>query len=124
MICAQAASIAAALFVREGGGADATRAIGALQAAFLDASSLPAALLFLGLGVASLRHGLMPGWLVVVTLVGVPVAVVDSASYQGGPLEPVALVGLVYFLAWSLLAGVQLTRTHDGQDQPLAPRPA
>jgi hypothetical protein len=110
MVAAQAASVASALFVRDGGSSDATRAIGALQSAFLDASSLPAALLFLAVGVVTLRHRLMPRWLGVVTLIGVPVAVVDSASYPGGPLEPVALVGLVYFLAWSLLAGVQLTR--------------
>ena len=120
MIAAQAASVAAALFVRDGGGADATRAIGALQAALLDASSLPATLLFLAVGVVSLRHGLMPRWLGVVTLVGVPAAVVDSFSYQSGPLEPVAFVGLVYFLAWSLLAGVQLTRPAVGDDLPEA----
>jgi hypothetical protein len=115
MVAAQAAAVAAALFVRDGGGTDATRAIGALQAAFLDASSLPAALLFLAVGVVSVRSALMPRWLGVLTLLGVPVAVVDSASYQGGPLEPVALVGLVYFLAWALLAGVQLTRPGAGE---------
>ncbi len=124
MIAAQASAVAAALFVRDGGAADATRAIGALQAAFLDASSLPAALLFLAVGVVSVRHGLMARWLGVVTLVGVPVAVVDSASYQGGPLEPVALVGLVYFLAWSLLAGVQLTRPDAAEHQNVASNPA
>jgi hypothetical protein len=115
MIAAQASSIAAALFVRDGGAVDATRAIGALQAALLDASSLPASLLFLAVGVVSVWRGLMPRWLGVATLVGVPVAVVDSASYQGGPLESMALVGLVYFLAWSLLAGVQLTRPDAGE---------
>ena len=123
MIAAQASSVAAALFVRGGGGADATRAVGALQAAFLDASSLPAALLFLAVGVVSVRQGLMPRWLGVVTLVGVPVAVVDSASYQGGPLESVALVGLVYFLTWSLLAGVQLTRPNAAEHSHTAAHP-
>jgi hypothetical protein len=117
MIVAQATSVAAALFIRDGGSADPTRAIGALQAACLDASSLPAALLFLAVGVVSFQRELMPRWLATVTLAGVPIAVVDSASYQGGPLEPVALVGLVYFLAWSLLAGVQLTRPTAGERQ-------
>ena len=118
MVAAQATSVASALFVRDGGGADATRAIGALQAAFLDASSLPAALMFLAVAMVSLPTGLLPRWLTLVTLLGVPIAIVDSASYQGGPLEPVALVGLVYFLAWSLLAGVQLTRPHTGDRLP------
>jgi hypothetical protein len=118
MVAAQAACVASALFVRGGGGADATRALGALQAAFLDASSLPAALMFLAVGVVSLATGLLPRWLTLVTLLGVPAAVIDSASYQGGPLEPVALVGLVYFLAWSLLAGVQLTRPDAGDRLP------
>lgn len=108
LVLSQAASIAAALFTHGGGNDDTTRALGALQDAFLNLSSLPAVLLFGAAGIASLRTRLLPRWLTVVTLLGIPFALVDSASYDGGPFEPVGFIGLVYFLAWALVAGVQL----------------
>jgi hypothetical protein len=110
LLLAQGSAIAAALHVRAGGGADGVRALGALQNALLDLSSLPAVLLFGAAGLASLRTGLLPRWLTWATLAGAPIALADAASYAGGPLAAVGLVGLVYFLAWSLLVAVALTR--------------
>ncbi len=117
MLAAQTTALASALFVRAGGQADATRALGSLQAAFLDISSLPATLLFLGVGLTSLRTGLLPRWLGLLTLLGVPLALIDAGSYPGGPFAPVAFLGLVYFLAWSLIAGSWLVRP-DSTPQP------
>lgn len=113
-LAAQAVTLAAALFVHAGGGPDATRALGALQNGFLDMSALPATLLFAAAGTAALRAGVLPRWLGVASLLGVPFALVDAGSYDGGPLESVGLLGLLYFLAWSLFIGVKLF---------LAPRP-
>ena len=39
------------------------------------------------------------------TLLGVPFAVLDALSYDSGPLESISILGLVFFLAWSLLVG-------------------
>lgn len=108
LLLSQAVSIAAALFAHGGGNDDTTRALGAVQDAFLNLSSLPAVLLFGAAGLASLRTRLLPRWLTVATLLGVPFALVDSASYDGGPFEPVGFIGLVYFLAWGLVVGVHL----------------
>lgn len=108
LLLAQAADLAAALFVRDGGGPEATRAIGALQDGLLDMSAVPAVLLFAATGVTALRTGLLPRWLALVSLAGVPFALVDAASYDGGPLDAVGLLGLFFFLAWSLLTGVRL----------------
>ncbi len=103
--------MASALFVHSGGGADATRSLGALQSGFLDMSSLPAVLLFGAVGLAALRTGILPRWLAVLSLLGVPFALVDAGSYDGGPLEAIGLLGLVYFLAWGLLTGAQLYKS-------------
>ena len=122
LLSSQAVSIAAALFVHGGGNEDTTRALGALQDAFLNLSSLPAILLFGAVGAVSLRTRLLSRWLTVVTLLGVPFALVDSASYEGGPFETVGFIGLVYFLAWELIVGVQLFKTQrtmpDDVDSP------
>jgi hypothetical protein len=107
LLLGQAVSLAAALSVH-GTSAGDIRALGAVQNGFLDMSSLPAVLLFAAAGLTALRTGLLPRWLTVLTLVGVPLALADAASYDGGPLESLGLVGLVYFLAWSLVAGVRL----------------
>jgi hypothetical protein len=115
MLAAQATAIAAALLVRSTGHTDSALALGHLQAAFLDMSSLPATLLFLGVGVVAGRRGFLPRWLALATLVGVPLALLDSASYDGGPLEPVAEVGLAYFLLWSLVVGIGLLRNQPAE---------
>jgi hypothetical protein len=82
--------------------------LGRLQDSFLDLSSLPGALLFGAVGLAALRSSLLPRWLAVLSLFGVPLAVIDALAYDGGPLEAVGLLGLVYVLAWALLIGVRL----------------
>jgi hypothetical protein len=109
LLLAQAVGLAAALFSRNGGSADAVRALGGLQDTLLNLSSVPAVLMFAALGISARQTGLLPRWLTVVTLLGVPFAAVDAGSYEGGPLEPVGLLGLVFFLAWALLVGVRLT---------------
>jgi hypothetical protein len=108
LLASQAVALAAALFVQDDGSADATRALGTLQNGFLDLSSLPAVLLFAAVGVTALQTGLLPRWLGILTLLGVPFAILDAASYDGGPFEPVGFIGLLYFLGWALLTGVQL----------------
>lgn len=107
-LLAQAVSLAAALFAHDGGAAGSTRALGTLQDGFLDMAAIPAVLLFAATGVAALRTALLPRWLTVVTVLGVPFALLDAGSYDGGPLESIGLLGLAYFLAWSLLVGVRL----------------
>jgi hypothetical protein len=108
MLLGQATVLAAALASRAGTGADAVRLLGDVQNGFLDMSALPAMFLFAGTGVATLRHGLLPRWLGWVSLAGVPFALIDAVSYDGGPLEAVGMLGLAYFLAWGLLVGVRL----------------
>lgn len=117
MLLSQTVSLAAALYAHAGGQASTTRALGNLQEAFLDLSSLPTVLLFAAVGGAALRTGLLPRWLTVMTLLGVPFALLDATSYDGGPFEAVGLVGLVYFLAWALLVGVRLYLTADSEPQ-------
>ena len=124
VLLAQAMTLAAALLVRGGVGADSVRALGVVQDAFLDLSALPAVLLFASFGIAALRISVLPRWLAVLSLVGVPLALVDAASYDGGPLEGVALVGLVYFLAWALITGAQLSFAHPRADSPVVSRQA
>jgi hypothetical protein len=94
-----------------------------LQNGFLDMSSLPAVLLFGAAGLAALRTALLPRWLTVVSLLGVPFALADAASYDGGPLESLGLAGLAWFLLWSLVTGVVLaTRRQEPSStaEPLA----
>ena len=81
----QGVGVAAALFIHGGGGADTTRALGELQTGFLDMSAVPAVLLFGTAGITAARTGLLPRWLAMVSLAGVPFALVDAASYDGGP---------------------------------------
>ena len=110
MAMGQACALASALFVRDGGTADEVRLLGALQEALLDVSALPAIFLFAATGLAGVR-GLLPRWLSVLSLVGVPFGIVDALSYDGGPLGPIDVVGLVYFLAWAMLVGANLSRS-------------
>jgi hypothetical protein len=123
MLAAQGTALAAALYVDADGSPDATRALGSLQAGLLDMSALPAVLLFAAAGFAGLRTGFLPRWLSVFSVAGVPLAFVDAGSYDGGPLESVGLIGLVYFLGWSLLTGVRLSLADD-VDQAATPAAA
>jgi hypothetical protein len=108
LLISQAVSLAAALFAHTGGSADTILSLGRLQDSFLDLSSLPGALLFGAVGLAALRSSLLPRWLAILSLFGVPLAVIDALAYDGGPLEAVGLLGLVYVLTWALLTGVRL----------------
>jgi hypothetical protein len=110
-LLAQTVGLAAALYARDHGAAGTTRALGALQDAFLDLSSLPAVLMFAAVGVVALRTGMLPRWLSAITLAGAPVALIDCLSYDGGPFQAVGLLGLLYFLAWALITGVRLYMT-------------
>jgi hypothetical protein len=123
LLVAQAVSLAAALFIHGGGNPDTVRALGTLQDAFLNLSSLPAVLLFAATGLAALHTGLLPRWLTILTiltiltLLGVPFALIGTLSYDGGPVESVGILGLLYLLAWALLVGIRLylNPQHDEQ---------
>lgn len=110
MLLSQAAALGAAQFMHGGGSADASRALGWLQEATLDMSSLPAIMLFGATGLAVLHTVGVPRWFGWFSLLGVPFALVDAGSYVGGPLQAVGFLGLVYFLLWALLAGILLHR--------------
>lgn len=121
MLAAQATTLAAALYVKTAGHPEVTRALGALQNGLLDMSALPAVLLFAATGLAGLHTGFLPRWFALLSLAGVPLALVDAASYDGGPLESVGMLGLVYFLAWSLIIGVRLHLAHPVDRATTAP---
>jgi hypothetical protein len=110
MLLSQAVALGAAQLVHGGAGGDASRALGQLQEAVLDLSSLPATLLFAATGLAVLRTAGAPRWFGWLSLAGVPFGLLDAGSYDGGPLEAVGVLGLAYFLLWGLLAGVLLHR--------------
>lgn len=123
LLLGQAVALTSALAVG-GSSPGVVRALGDLQNGFLDMSSLPAVLLFGAVALTGLTTSVLPRWLSVVSLLGVPVAVADAASYDGGPLEALGLVGLAWFLLWSLVTGVLLAvRTPEGARQPLAATP-
>jgi len=111
ILLAQGLTLAAAQLSRAGSGPDAVRALGAAGEAMLDFSALPAVFLFAAMGIGSLHAGILPRWLTALTLIGVPIALVDAVSYDGGPLEAFGLIGLFFFLAWSLLVGLRLVVT-------------
>lgn len=107
LLLGQGVALAAALAV-DRSSAGEIKALGDLQNGFLYMSSLPAALLFGAVGLTALRTAMLPRWLAIVSVIGVPLAVADAASYDGGPLEALGLVGLAWFLLWSLTVGVLL----------------
>lgn len=117
LLIAQATGLAAALFVHSGGSPDAVRALGALQEAFLDLSSVPAVLLLGAVGATAVRTGILPRWLAFFSVAGVPIGLLDAASYDGSPLESIGLLGLLYLLAWSLFTGIKLHRAERNQEQ-------
>ena len=114
-LLAQAAGIAAALAAADGTGAAVVRSLGYAEDGFLTLSSLPAVLLFAAAGVAFLRSRIVPPWLAWLTLAGAPFAVLDALSYDGGPLEAVGILGLAFFLVWSLAAGVSIGAGRSGE---------
>lgn len=107
LLAAQAMMLAAALAARGSLGASPIQLLDSIDGALLSLASLPAILLFAGAGLGLLHAG-APRWLALFTLVGAPLALLDALSYDGGPLAAVGLVGLAYFLVWSLVVGVQL----------------
>lgn len=118
ILLAQSFSLAAAQLSAAGGSPDAIRTLGAAQDGLLDFSALPAVLLFAAVGVAAMRNNLLPRWLLGLTLVGVPLALVDAVSYDGGPFEAVGLIGLFFFLAWAVLIGLRLLKGSAPASQP------
>lgn len=124
LLLGQGVSLAAALYARDGGAPTTIRALGAVQDGLLDISAVPVLLLFLAVGLTALRTGLLPRWLGIVSLVGLPVAAVDAASFDGGPFAAVGLLGLFFFLAWSLLTSVRLTVATPSTPTSRKPEPA
>ncbi|WP_375503795.1 hypothetical protein [uncultured Jatrophihabitans sp.] len=117
LLTAQGFVLAAAYGVRDGIAQSVIRVLDPLNAAALDLSSLPAIVLFAAAGAALLARVEGPrslGWL---TVLGVPLALLDALSYRGGPLASVGAVGLAYFLVWSLACGLVLVR-HPAADGP------
>ncbi len=108
LLLAQATNLSAVLESRGGGSAAVVHTLGSLSDALLTLSSLPAALLFGAAGIAFLRTRLVPAWLAYLTLAGMPLAVLDAASYDGGPLETVGFLGIVYFLIWTAVTSIAL----------------
>jgi len=70
------------------------------------------------------RNAEFPRWLTIVTALGVPLALVDACSYDGGPLAAVGIIGLAYFLLWSLTVAVQLARQPAADTRALGKTPA
>lgn len=108
LLLAQAAAIGSALAADDGTGPSVVRTLGYADDAFLTVSSLPAVVLFAAAGFWFVRARLVPVWLAWVTLAGVPFALLDAVSYDGGPFEAVGILGLAYFLLWSLAVGISL----------------
>ena len=103
--------LSAALAAHDHLSAPVIRGFDSLNQGVLSLSSLPAVLLFAAAGTAFLHDPSAPRWLTTLTLVGVPLALLDASSYDGGPLAAVGIIGLAYFLIWSLTTATYLTRT-------------
>ncbi len=110
LFLAQAAGIAAVIASHEHAGSQAVSALGFLEDGLLALSSLPAIGLFAAAGATFLSDRLVPRWLAWLTLAGVPLALIDAASFSGSPFEPIGVLGLAYFLIWSLATGTALLR--------------
>ncbi len=110
LLTAQTSTLAAALASRDHVAAGTIPILDGLDQSLLSFSSLPAILLFAAAGIAWHRSATVPGWLAVLTLAGVPLALIDALGYPGGALAGVSLIGLAYFLIWSLAAAACLAR--------------
>ncbi|HKN93871.1 MAG TPA: hypothetical protein VJU60_06050 [Thermoleophilaceae bacterium] len=110
LLLAQGAGIAAVIASHEHAGPQAVSALGFLEDGLLAVSSLPAIGLFAAAGARFLSDRLVPRWLAWLTLAGVPLALLDAASFSGSPFEPVGIIGLAYFLIWALATGTALLR--------------
>jgi hypothetical protein len=118
LFVAQAAGIGAVIASHEHAGSQAVSALGFLQDGLLAISSLPAIGLFGAASVAFLTERLAPRWLGWLTLAGVPLALIDAASFSGSPFESVGILGLAYFLIWGLASGTALLRRSAEESQP------
>ncbi|MGI8613328.1 MAG: hypothetical protein ACR2KL_05195 [Nocardioidaceae bacterium] len=116
LLAAQTTTLAAALASRDHLPSGVIRPFDNVNAALLAMSSLPAVLLFAGAGVMFWQRVKTPRWLAVLTLAGVPLSLVDALSYEGGPLAAVGILGLAFFLVWSLSAAVYLSWHHVPND--------
>lgn len=114
LLLAQAAGIGSALAAGDGTSEAVVRSLGYAEDALLTLSSLPAIILFAAAGTAFRRTRLVPAWLAWITVAGVPFALLDALSYDGGPVEAVGILGLAYFLLWSLAVGISLVATRPG----------
>jgi hypothetical protein len=119
LLMGQAAVLGAALGVRSGASDGVTRGADNLSAALLDLSSLPAVLLFAGAATTLFTSAGGPRWLAWLTALGAPLAVLDALSYDSGPLEFFGIIGLAYFLIWSLLSAVTLIYIATRDSTPL-----
>lgn len=111
LLLSQAVTLSAALAAHDHLSPSVIRGFDSLNQGALSLSSLPAVLLFAAAGTAFLRDASAPHWLTTFTLAGVPLALLDAASYEDGPLAAVGIIGLAYFLIWSLTTAAYLTRT-------------
>jgi hypothetical protein len=108
LLLPQALAIATVVDARNGGAGTTLKALASIQEGALTISSLPAIVLFAAAGIAMLKTSLTRPWLAYLTLAGVPLALLDSLTYDTGPFEPIGLVGLVYFLIWTLATALSL----------------
>lgn len=123
LLTAQGFVLAAAYGARDGVAYSVIRVLDPLNAAALDLSSLPAIMLFAAAAAALLDRVEVPrslGWL---CALGVPLGLLDALSYRGGPLASVGVVGLAYFLLWSLACGLVLIRHPAADGAPAAVNP-
>lgn len=109
-LLAQAVTLGAVISVRDGASVDVVHGLDGLNDAVLSMSSLPAVLMFAAAAVGFGRGRQFPRWLTIFSTAGVPLALLDAGSYDGGPLAAVGILGLAYFLLWSFAVAAHLTR--------------
>lgn len=117
LIAAQAPPLAAAFAAKDHLDAVAIRPLDSVNAALLSLSSLPAVLLFAAAGALFWQHRTVPRWLAGLTLAGAPLALLDAVGYDGGPLGGISILGLAFFLIWSLATAAYLAARPTDPDQ-------